>query len=89
MGADEITNTHTYITCYIVTEVRQYRSVLPHSKFTFLFLHILCVAVILFILKAFNFFFEKKTLSFLLHPVQCPASVVKTVFPVRVLCIPG
>lgn len=58
-GADEKSQTHTYITCCIVREIRRYRFVLPYSQFTFPFLHILCVAVVLF-LKAFNFFSTKK-----------------------------
>lgn len=89
-GADEITNTHThtYITCYVVREIRWYRFVLLSSRLTFSVLHILCVAVVLFLLQKHLTFSLKNKLP-PLHPAVSSLSCENKVFPVTSLCIPG
>lgn len=79
-------HTHTYITCFIVREIRRYASVTPYSLFTSFSLRFLCVAVVLFLSKAFIFFSTKASSS------SCSVSsrsCESKVFPVTVLCIPG
>lgn len=83
-GADKITHTHTYITCFIVREIRRYASVTPYSLFTSFSLRFLCVAVVLFLSKAF-IFFSTKASSSSVSSRSCESKV----FPVTVLCIPG